>query len=224
MKKIFTVWFSLIVMGISAQETASPDYALIQKNIKDKSSRYYYTHLCERYARADTSMTLDETRHLYYGYAFTNTMVNKAVMDETQASLKTILQKTNPDAADLQKVVEYTGILLQASPFSITIKEYRVYCLKELGRFAEAKTERAQTDMLIDAILSSGDGTTKQNSIHVVNTGNEYEVATLMGFEPREATLGVHDMYDYIAVKKNNYNISGLYFEVAAGKKELTGL
>jgi hypothetical protein len=225
MKKIFTLLAFLMVLGTSAQtETAIPDYALIQKNIKDKTSGLYYTKLYERYNSADTSMTLEERRHLYYGAAFINKKDDVAALNEVQLSLKEVLKKEAPTKDDVENVVDYTAALLQANPFSITIKEYRQHCLKQLGRFEEAKIERNQTDIIIDAILSSGDGTSKQNSIHVIDAGNEFEVVAVLGFEPVGDEYATNGQYDYFTIKNNSYNLPGVYFEVTDTKNQVTGL
>ena len=225
MKKIFTLLAFLMVLGTSAQtETTVPDYALIQKNIRDKNSAFYYANLYDRYTKADTSMTLEERRHLYYGAAFINKKNDIEALNKTQVSLREVLKKEAPTKADVENVVMYTADLLNANPFSITIKEYRQHCLKQLGRFEEAKTERAQTDMIIDAILSSGDGTTKQNSIHVIDAGNEFEVVGVLGFEPVGDEYATNGQYDYFTINKNSYNLQGLYFEVTDTKNQVTGL
>lgn len=224
MKKIFTLLAFLTILGTNAQDTASPNYSTIEKNIKDTASPYYYATLVNRFKQGDTTMTLDERRHLYYGYTFTTNQYDVASLEATSVSLREVLQKADPTKADMENVIDLSSKILEVSPFSITVKEYRLYCLKELGRFEEAKKERAQTDIIIDAILSSGDGTTKQNSIHVINAGNEYEMVSVMGFEPIDNQFGINDKYDYLTLNKNSYNLPGLYFEVAAATKLVTGL
>ena len=214
-----------MVLGTSAQtETTVPDYTLIQKNIRDKNSALYYANLYDRYTKADTSMTLEERRHLYYGAAFVSKKNDIEALNKTQVSLREVLKKEAPTKADVENVVMYTADLLKANPFSITIKEYRQHCLKQLGRFEEAKIERAQTDMIIDAILSSGDGTSKQNSIHVIDAGNEFEVVGVLGFEPVGDEYATNGQYDYFTINKNSYNLQGLYFEVTDTKNQVTGL
>lgn len=224
MKKIFTLLAFLTILGTNAQDTASPNYNTIEKNIKDKASPYYYATLVDRFNQGDTTMTLEQRRHLYYGYTFTTNQYDVASLEATSVSLREVLQKADPTKADMENVIDLSSKILEVSPFSITVKEYRLYCLKELGRFEEAKKERAQTDMIIDAILSSGDGTTKQNSIHVINAGNEYEMVSVMGFEPIDNEFGINNKYDYLTLNKNSYNLPGLYFEVAAATKLVTGL
>ena len=226
MKKIFTFLALLITVIASAQqnETATPDYALIEKNVKDMHSPYYYPALFERYQKADTSMTTQERRHLYYGFAFVQKPYDKDKLDAAQSGLKKVLQKQNPGPADMDTVITLTTILLEAKPFSLTLKEYRLYCLKELGRYGQAVAEREQANIIIDAILSSGDGTTKKNSIHVLDAGNEYDVVSVLGFETAGNEFVVNGKYDYLTLNKNLYNLPGLYFEVAASKKLVTGL
>ena len=224
MKKIFTLLAFIFVITANAQETQSPDYTLIDKEINNSSSPYYYAALYSRYAKADTSMTLEERRHLYYGFAFSKKNNHATKVQNNPNLIKGVLQKTNPTVADLENVVNYTTALLEVNPFSLTIKQYRMYCLKELGRYKEANIERAQSDIIIDAILSSGDGTTQQNSIHVVDIDNEYEVVSLMGFEPVDSENEINGKYDYFILNKNMYNLQGLYFEVADAKNMVTGL
>jgi len=226
MKKIFTLLAFLMILGTNAQqnETVSPDYALIEKNITDKDSPLYYTSLYERYQKADAKMTLEECRHLYYGYALTSKKHDMALLSKTHANLKEILQKQDPTTADLENIVNYTATLLEANPFSITIKKYRQYCLMQLQRYDDAKTERTQTEIIVDAILSTGDGTSKLNSIHVIDAANEYELVTILGFEPVGDEYATNGQYDYFTINKNPYNLPGLYFEVSGPKNQVTGL
>ncbi|MXN92940.1 DUF4919 domain-containing protein [Flavobacterium sp. Sd200] len=226
MKKIFTILVFLMVLGANAQqtETAMPDYALIQKNISDKNSPLYFEKLYNRYKKGDSTLTTEESRHLYYGYALMPKTYDKALLSTTHASLNDILKKENPTTADLTDVIKYTAVLLEANPFSITIKKYRQYCLMQLELYKDAKIERAQTDIIIDAILSSGDGTTKQNSIHVIDATNEYELVSILGFEPVGDEYATNGQYDYFAINQNMYNLPGLYFEVSGPKTQVTGL
>ena len=225
MKKIFTLLVFLIALGANAQdEIASPDYTAIEKNIKNEASPYYYTTLLNRFKKGDTTLTLEERRHLYYGYAFTSKTYDVNSINAISISLKEVLRKADPTTTDMKSVLELSDKLLEVNPFSITVKEYRIYCLKELGMLEQAKIEKAQTDIIVDAILSSGDGTTKLSSIHVINAGNEYELASIMGFEPVDNQFGINNKYDYLTLNKNSYNLQGLYFEVAAPTKLVTGI
>jgi len=63
----------IVSSSVSAQSFISkPDYKKIEKNIKDKKSTFYYEKLMRRFIASDSSMTLDEKQHLYYGYVFSD--------------------------------------------------------------------------------------------------------------------------------------------------------
>jgi hypothetical protein len=47
-----------------------PDYEQIKSNIKNKQSELYYSKLWDRYQQGDSTLTIDEARHIYYGYIF----------------------------------------------------------------------------------------------------------------------------------------------------------
>lgn len=222
MKKLITLLALLIVSVAGAQETSKPDFTAIQKNIKDKNSGYYYKDLMERFVKADTSMTLSQRRHLYYGFAFMPLKMDQMTIRSIEQQLKSALHKPNPVATDMEDVVNYSGMLLEAFPFSITLKEYRAYCLRQLGRYEEADAERAQIEMIADAIFSSGDGKSLETALHVIDAGNEYEAVALMGFEAREDEYLVNDKYDYLTIDKNPYNLEGLYFDASVTPKTVS--
>jgi len=226
MKKIFTLLLILVVTGFSAtaQDTYRPDYNKIAKDIADKSSEFYYPELRERYAAADTSLTLEQRRHLYYGYAFNKSKTSIDQSTAAVAKLNEVLVKPNPTNEDYNTVLAYSATVLEYMPFSITIKQYREFCLEKLGRYSEAHTERAQTEMIIDAILSSGDGKTMKNCIHVVDAENEFEVVTIIGYRPQSQEYTTNGEVDYIELSQNLYGTEGLFFEVAQVPKEVTGL
>src|ERR1043166_10049120 len=76
MTKITSIFLFLslvLTVNISGQ---SPKYGVdlgtIKKNIKSKKKRTYYPLLFERFKSNDTTLTLDDYKHLYYGTCFQN--------------------------------------------------------------------------------------------------------------------------------------------------------
>lgn len=222
MKKIYSLLALFIICGAGAQssDTSAPDYAAIEKNITDPNSHYHYPKLLDRYNRADTTMTVEEKRHLYYGYALTN---DYAPFSRTQAEkdLYELLVQKNPGPKEFERVLEYTGTILKNYPYSLRIKDYRIYCLKELERMDEAAKEMAQKEIIIDAVLSSGDGKTKESSIHIINPVNEYEFIDLIGFEYAGKEYLLENQFDYLALNENSYDLPGMYFDVSPCLKAL---
>lgn len=222
MKKILPLIALLILTGAKAQspDIAAPDYATIEKNINNSNSSLHYNKLLDRYTNADSNMTLEEKRHLYYGYSLTE---NYAPFKRTQTekALYELLVQPNPGPAEYMQVLDYTATILKNYPFSLRMKDYRIYCLKALGQDQLAEIEMAQKEIIIDAVLSSGDGTTKESSIHIINPVNEYEFIDLIGYEYAGTEQLVENRFDYLALAENSYNLEGMYFDVSACLRSL---
>jgi hypothetical protein len=72
--KTYTLLLCFFAFSLSAfaqQEIiGKPNYKKIKKSIQKKSSEFYYPVLMERFKNGDSTMTIDEKRHLYYGFTF----------------------------------------------------------------------------------------------------------------------------------------------------------
>lgn len=222
MKKIITLLalITVIIAGAQSPDIAAPDYASIEQNINDSDSPYHYPKLFDKYEKADPEMTLEEKRHLYYGYALTADYAPFSRVPEEKELYELLVQK-NPGKTEFEKVLEYTDVILKNFPYSLRIKDYRIFCLKELGRYKEAEHEMAQKEIIIDAVLSSGDGTSKETSLYVINPVNEYEFIDLIGYEYAGQEQLIENRYDYLALNENSYNLEGIYFDVTPCIKAL---
>ena len=60
------------VFTLQAQEEffSAPDFTQIERNVKEPASSYYYPKLMEKYMAGDEKMTLEEGRHLYFGFIY----------------------------------------------------------------------------------------------------------------------------------------------------------
>lgn len=217
MKKHITLLLLLIFCTYAYAQThdfIAPDYTAIEKNVKDKKSPLYFDMLFERYNRADSTMTLKEKRHLYYGYSFQDEYSPYARTEE-ESKLRELLQKENADKKDLEKIIEYTDAILKQYPFSLRVMEYRIYSFQELGKTEEVEKEKIKANIIIDAMLSSGDGTKKETCFYVINTLNEYELLNLLGFDFGGSQSLIDDRYDYLTLAENPYLLEGFYFDVS---------
>lgn len=225
MKKIITLLAIMIMgAGATAQETTAPDYTKIEKDIQDKASPYYYPALEAKYEKADETLTTEQLRHFYYGSLFVAQKVHTAAAAMALDGFNEILSKPNPTRGDYEQALEYSNILVQYKPFSILLKQYRTFCFKELGRYDDAAKERAQCEMIAEAILSSGTGADKATSIHIIDTDNRQEVLGLLRFEPSGESKALAGNNEYTPVKDNLYKTPGVYFYMHQPQRELTGL
>lgn len=215
MKPLFSFFFLLFTAGAFCQteEFSKPDFKLIEKNVSDKKSPLYYNTLFERYKKADSTMTIEEKRHLYYGYSFQKDYSPYSISD-SQEDLNRVLQKQEADKKTFEKLIKVSDKVLKDFPFSIRIKEYRIYAFKQLGKYKEARAEETQASIIIDAILSTGDGITQENSFYVINTTNEYEILDILGFRFGGEQQLIEHKYDYLTLAENSYQYKGFYFDV----------
>ena len=216
MKRYATLFLLVLCSCIYAQtpEFTAPDYDVIKKNVNNKKSPLYFDTLFDRYNRADSTMTLEEKRHLYYGYSFQDEYSPYGRADE-ETKLRELLQKEDADEKDLKKIIEYTDAIIKQYPFGIRVKEYRVYAFRELGKTAEAEKENIQANIIIDAMLSTGDGVAKETCFYVINTLNEYELISLLGFNFGGKQSLVEGQYDYLTLAENPYQLEGFFFDVS---------
>jgi len=216
MNHFFSLLFLLCSTGAFSQteDFSKPDYKQIEKNVGDKRSPYYFTALFNRYTKADSTMTIEEKRHLYYGYSFQKNYAPYS-MSDSQEDLNEILQSQKTDTKTMEKLIKVSTKVLKDYPFSIRIKEFRIFAFKQLGRLTEARAEETQASVIIDAILSTGDGTTKDNSFYVISTTNEYEILDIMGYRFGGEQELIEHRYDYLTLAENSYDIKGFYFDVS---------
>ena len=216
MKLLYSLLILFISQSFFAQdfELKKPDFDLIEKNVKDKNSPYYFDKLYARFIVADSTMTIEERRHLYFGYSFQDEYAPYERSDAEQ-DLNEILQKEEITQQDYQDILTLSSKILKTYPFSIRMMEYRIFVYNELRQYDDAVKETVQANIILDAILSTGEGTSKESSFYVINVINEYELINILGFEYGGQQELIDGLYDYLTLKVNSYNIEGLYFEVS---------
>lgn len=223
MKIIYLIFFSCLTCVIYPQQTndfVKPDYNVIEKNVNDKKSPYYFKKLFDRFTKADSTMTLEEKRHLYYGYSFQDDYAPYGRSD-AYGELNELLKKEELAKTDYEKILVLSEAILKVYPFSIRMREYRIFSYKELAKYNQAEHETVQASIIIDAILSSGDGTTKESSFYVINTMNEYELISILGFDFGGEQRLLDGQYDYLTLSENSYNLKGFYFDVSRSLNSL---
>ncbi|MDY7396572.1 DUF4919 domain-containing protein [Aureibaculum sp. 2210JD6-5] len=224
MKKILPCILLLFVTVGFAQNTTikKPDYDLIKKKIVQKASNLYYPKLVEKFNNADTTMTLDEKRHLYYGFIHQESYSPYTRSDYTD-SLRITLKKKNYGANDLKKIVQYSDSLLKYNPFSLKAINYKLYAEKQMKDSISLLKDYTKMRIITDAMLSSGDGLSKETAFFVISPTHEYSLLSLLGYE-FGGKQSLIDHYDYLTLAENEDGIEGLYFDVSASLNHMNNL
>lgn len=211
------VLFLLIGTSSLAQSSKpkfkKPDYPKIEKAIQKKNSPLYYPALIKRFEQGDTTFTILEKRHLYYGYQFQPNYKPYSTSDLLDGMLA-ILQKTQQTDAELRQVVQNADSVFMEYPFSVLALNFQLHALKLLGQVNLYHTRLRQLFTVLDAIASTGDGITKRTAIFVIDPSHEYAIVNLLGFEFAGSQY-LTDHFDFLEIKPNEAKLRGLYFDVS---------
>jgi hypothetical protein len=216
MKK-FTVitLFSFFIIHTISQEfvTSPPNYNEIKKNIKNPESNYYYPKLFKRYNNADSTLTLNECRALYYGYLYNDNYTENSQYSLND-SISEVLFKDTVNEVDMRRVVEHVIVILKENPFNIGDINLLTNLYLELNDTKFAKVQMSKFNIIINSILSTGDGRTKKSAMHVISERHKYDILNILGLEFGSSQRKTGDKLDYLEVKPNRYHIDGLYFNI----------
>lgn len=216
MKKIILITFILLGNLSYSQDWdfEKPNYKKIEKNIQKKESNLFYKTLMTRFQQADSTMTLEEKRHLYYGYIFDEKYSPYSRSDYSD-SLRVVLRKEKIDSLGLNKIIDFTNKMLVENPFNLNAINYQLYSLEKLRNEELFEKRMTQLQIIIDALISSGNGKSKKESFYVIYTSHEYDLLNIIGFK-YGGSQSLIEHYDYLTVSENEAKLEGLYFDVSA--------
>ncbi|WP_288982743.1 DUF4919 domain-containing protein [uncultured Flavobacterium sp.] len=225
MKKLLTLVLTILSFTVYSQELKfeKPNYNKIEKEIEKKSSSYYYEKLKEKFNSSDSTMTLEEKRHLYYGFSFKKEY-SSSYHNKANDSLMNILNKEDYSTDDFKKIIEFGNQILSENPFDLRVLNYQLYAYEKMQEKDNYMKKLTQFTIIVDAILSSGDGTSKENAIYVINVSHEYDILNIIGFEFGGSQSLIAGQYDYLKVKENKFKIDGLYFDISPSIKNIENM
>jgi len=213
--KAFFIFFLInlsLILQAQKQEFQAPNYALIKKNVEDKTSEFYYPRLLKRLKVNDTVLTNDQYRHLYYGFTFQKNYKPYKISKKSDELKKFYLGEgiTEKDFPQGIKIFEEE---LEENPFNLRAMNYLAY-LHHLNKDeATAKKMSRNFHGLLDAILSSGDGLKCETGFHVIAVPDEYVLLNMFQMETQSQSYS--GKCDYLEFEKDKYKVPGLYFDVS---------
>lgn len=218
MKKLslLIVVFAAIALNINAQDEFfnAPNYSQIEANIKEQSSSYYYPNLLKKYFDANSEMTLEEARHLYYGYVFQTNYVPTDTSSYNN-KLSIILSRGSFTPSDYAEILEYSNALLLQDPFNLRALNAKLLVLAQQNDTEEYKKVAQQRSVVQNAIVSSGDGMTDKTAFYVIKVAHEYDILPFLGY-----TYGGEDKIlrgnkvNYLSLGENRFGIERVYFNI----------
>lgn len=216
MKKLLIALFVTLIPMISFSQNYTPNFKKIKKEVNKKKSELYYPKLVERFEAVDTTMTMEQLQHLYYGTA-TRSDYNPYKFDDKSELIK-IFQKEIKDAKDWQRALDIVNAKLKDNPTSLRYYIYKhLICENLYGEDSQqANDVITQLMMLSSAVTSTGDGLSEKTAFYVIYVEDEYGILDLVGMQPVGQALIQKNgqSYDLLEVAANEFGIDGLYFNI----------
>lgn len=223
MKKTLTVLITFFFFYITyAQDFTleKPDYSRIESAIKIPNSNLYYPTLEEKFKKADSTMTIEEKRHLYFGFIFQK-KYNFNYDSKENSDLAIIKKKETVVEADYNKIISLCEAVLNKNPFDLEALNLQKNVYEKKGDVINFRQNLTKMKIVIDAIMSTGKGTTKESAIYLINIQHEFDITHIFGFEIDESKQNKDD-FGVIKLKENDRKIVELYFDASPHLKKYT--
>lgn len=214
MKKILLIpLLMFICLGAYCQdrEFKEPDYDSIKKEIQDKTSAFYYPKLMSRLKAFDTTLSMEDYRHLYYGYIFQDEY-QPYWRSADEEKLMKLYDSGRAEESDYNEIIQLATKSIGEFPFdlrALNILGY-VHSLKDNDAMAEKVSYVFMG--IIDAIVSTGNGKSCETSYHVISINHEYMILSL--FQLQHKMQALRGDCDYFALEKNDMDMEGIFFNV----------
>ncbi len=167
--------FATTAKSAKKTEPEAPDFERIKAEVSDPKSQWYYPRLMQQYERNETVMTLDDYRHLYYGYLFQEDF-NPYRHNEAVTRNEALYYKNKHTRAELDSIITYARQAIDDNPFDLNQINFLIYALRERGKVNLANIWQYRLNHLLQAIVSSGTGTDKDHAWYVINPRHEYSI------------------------------------------------
>jgi hypothetical protein len=214
--KLLFLTISLVNFVFSgySQKLQAPNYDEIEKNCSHPNSFYHFDKIFKKYQDGDSAMSIEEKRHLYYGFQFTD-KYSPYGSGKFSDSLRKVFDQEGFTDAHAILAIRYCDSILDNDPFDLKTLNTAINLYNKQGNLERKALTQTKLNILLDAILSSGDGLTDNTAIYIIAVPHEYFIIKVLGFKAggMQRLIGKND---YLKLEENNDKIAGLYFDVTA--------
>lgn len=205
---VFVLLFSLPLLA-SAQ---APDNEKIEVAIHNSSSPFYYPPLMDRYYQGDPKLTLEDYRHLYYGYIYQPEYNPYASVPEADSIVMILMREPDLMPEDYRKLIRYGNTVLEYDPFSPRILNLLTYAYGVAGDEENEKKSAMRFDHVIDAILSTGEGNKESSPWHIIHFTHAQDVLDQFGLQYKRPIV-ISRTVELFQLFKREGRTRGYYFD-----------
>lgn len=193
----------------------APDVKMIERNVKEPSSSYYYPRLMEKYQAAQSELTLEESRHLYFGYPSQPGYVPTDTSSYNNLLAQT-LSKPSFSEQDYSRILQYADALLQEDPFNLRALNAKMLVYAQQNNSEQYMKVARQRKAVQDAIISTGDGMSDKTPFYVIKVAHEYDMLPFLGYSfGGEDRILRNGRVNYLTLGENRFGIERVYFNIS---------
>lgn len=203
-----------------------PNYELIEKNIKDKKSDFYYPKLWKRFTKHDTTLNVNDFHHLYYGYSFHKKYSPYSSYENLNRAFE-IMDDEKSTNKDYKKALKIFDEALKIDPFSIKTHYYQALVYDLMKNSAMVEKKSLIMDFIVRTWMYSGNGLDKEFPLHLISVSNEYDLFFFFNLQSQEQSLVFGEestFYDVHKLEENEYDIDYFYFDISVPFKYLNSI
>ena len=207
MKKYFFLLIVALLATVAMKAQGgdkAPDYDAIQQMMNEDPN--LYPSLESRFLRVDENLEVKDLRILYYGKVFREDYSPYKEFEWTTGMNK-IMGSEQVKPAVLKKELKNIDQAISDNPVSLECLLIKyVICVKLFGNESkEMESVAIQVTMLLDAILSTGDGQSAESAIHVISNSDEHTLMHIAGIGWKSQSLLENEgqFYDRFELSEN---------------------
>ncbi len=218
MKRILLlVLCSIAFVALKAQDDffEIPDLKMIERTTKDQSSAFHFPRLMQKYLAGEQDLTLDESRHLYFGYAYQPGYVPTDTSSYNKL-LADVLAKQSFNTTDYENILQYSDALLLEDPFNLRALNAKLLVFAQQNNTEEYMKVARQRKVVQDAIISTGDGMSEKTAFYVIKVAHEYDLLPFLGYNfGGEDQILRSRKVNYLTLGTNRFGIDRIYFNIS---------
>ena len=190
-----------------------PDLQMIRSEVTNPDSRYYYPKLMAEYERNETIQTWEDYRHLYLGALFQEDF-NPYRRSAYAGLIEELYYKSRHSRSECDSIIKYAELSLQDNPFDLRQINFMIYALREKQKNNVANIWQFRLNHLLEAIVTTGTGTSAESAWYVINPQHEYYVLNMMGRVAKNHEFLSPGLDHISVVPKDDKDTVSYYFDV----------
>lgn len=190
--KILFYLLLILPLLLFSQNNPKPNFKKIELETFNKSSKFYYQTLENKFHSKDSILTKEEYHYFLYGSPFQNKKTNRKEEELELDSISYLLENKIPD---FDKLLSLSSRIIKKNPFNIDLYLLNENIYEAKGLKIEAARNKAVFSSLMETIKNSGDGKTAETAYYLIPEFNINTNYHAEGYALKNNTRINNDVY-----------------------------